>query len=183
MQNHRVGASIPHAPRKSSHLPGQAGHNFKKVSALVVDRSELMRETLVSVLRSLGLGDVRASDNPAYAFELFLRDPFDFVFTDWSPRLDGISLLKTLRLDPSTPSPYVPVVMVSANTESRHIFHARDNGVHEYVAKPFTAKRLYAHMASIVDRHRTFIRSLSYFGPDRRRRKIPYPGKERRHES
>ena len=168
MQNHRVGASIPHAPKNSVHIPGQAGHNFKKVSALVVERTELMREALVGVLRSLGLGKVCATDNPAYAFELFTSNPFDFVFTDWSPGLDGITFLRTLRLDPDTPSPFVPVVMVSANTEPRHIFHARDNGVHEYVAKPFTANRLYSHMASIVDRHRQFIKSQSFFGPDRR---------------
>ncbi len=163
---------VPRAPRNAVTLPGQSGHNFRRVSALVVEKTELMRETLVGVLRTLGMGSVRAAGTPGYAFELFTAEPPDLVFTDWSPGFDGLDFLKTLRQHPETPHPFVPVIMVSANTEPRHICEARDSGVNEYVAKPFTAKRVYSHLAAVVEKHRNFIRTADFFGPDRRRRKV-----------
>ena len=57
---------------------------------------------------------------------------------------------------------------------------ARDAGVDEFIAKPVTAKALLARINSIVNHRRPFIRTGRYFGPDRRRKNMPFDGPEKR---
>jgi response regulator of citrate/malate metabolism len=70
--------------------------------------------------------------------------------------------------------------MVSANAKLRHIYEARDNGVTDYIAKPYTANDVYKHLASVVKNHRHFVDSPNFFGPDRRRRVKEWNERERR---
>ena len=58
---------------------------------------------------------------------------------------------------------------------------ARDAGITEFLAKPISAKALYQRVLNVVANPRPFIRTRSYFGPDRRRNANPnYAGAERR---
>jgi two-component system, chemotaxis family, chemotaxis protein CheY len=58
---------------------------------------------------------------------------------------------------------------------------ARDAGVTEFLAKPISAKALYNRILNVVAHPRPFIRTKTYFGPDRRRNTLnPYAGPERR---
>jgi two-component system chemotaxis response regulator CheY len=47
---------------------------------------------------------------------------------------------------------------------------ARDAGVTEFLTKPLTARGVVERLHQAIDNKRPFIRSSSYFGPDRRRR-------------
>ena len=121
MQNDLNLVVPPHGQSLDAFLAQNAGLNLNRLSALVLEHTRLLRETLGSVLRGLGFRDVRATEDPAQAFRDFVDRPADMVFTDWSPHLDGLGFLKTLRQDPASPNPYVPVIMVSANSEIRHV--------------------------------------------------------------
>jgi hypothetical protein len=58
---------------------------------------------------------------------------------------------------------------------------ARDAGVTEFLAKPISAKGLYQRIVNVVANPRPFIKTKTYFGPDRRRNVNPnYVGTERR---
>jgi len=58
---------------------------------------------------------------------------------------------------------------------------ARDAGVTEFCAKPVTAAEMIRKVAAVIDHPRHFVRSETYFGPDRRRRQDPnFSGQERR---
>lgn len=73
--------------------------------------------------------------------------------------------------------------MLTGHTEMHRVIEARDAGVHEFLAKPISAKGLYSRVKSIIERPRPFIRAGLYFGPDRRRRQIDWKGSERRKNS
>jgi hypothetical protein len=61
------------------------------------------------------------------------------------------------------------------------VVSARDAGVTEFLAKPISAKALYQRILNVVANPRPFIRTKTYFGPDRRRNVNPnYVGPERR---
>lgn len=60
------------------------------------------------------------------------------------------------------------------------VVDARDAGVHECLAKPISAKSLYARVKVIIDRPRPFVRTKADFGSDRRRRTIAWRSAERR---
>ena len=58
---------------------------------------------------------------------------------------------------------------------------ARDAGVTEFLAKPISAKALYERIFNVVANPRPFVKTKTYFGPDRRRNVNPnYAGPERR---
>jgi DNA-binding response OmpR family regulator len=57
---------------------------------------------------------------------------------------------------------------------------ARDAGVHEYLAKPISARSLYSRINKIIAEPREFVQTKTFFGPDRRRRAVSFNGPERR---
>jgi DNA-binding response OmpR family regulator len=97
--------------------------------------------------------------------------------------MDGIAFAREVRNNAGSPNPYIPIIMVTGHTERRRIEQARDAGVTEIMAKPITAGNLFQRIGEIVERPRAFVKSLTYFGPDRRRRADPdYDGPFRRRE-
>ncbi len=51
----------------------------------------------------------------------------------------------------------------------------------EFLAKPISAKQLYMRLVSVIEGNRPFVRVNSFFGPDRRRRRVSdYHDAERR---
>jgi two-component system, chemotaxis family, chemotaxis protein CheY len=75
----------------------------------------------------------------------------------------------------------VPIIMLSGHSEKNRVMQARDAGVTEFLAKPIAAKALYERILSVVLNPRPFIRTATFFGPDRRRNVNPnYFGPERR---
>ena len=61
---------------------------------------------------------------------------------------------------------------------------ARDHGVNDFMAKPFSVDNIYKVLQRITDAPRQFVTTQTYFGPCRRRSKVgPPKGGERRKES
>jgi DNA-binding response OmpR family regulator len=71
--------------------------------------------------------------------------------------------------------------MLTGHSEKRRVTVARDAGVTEFLAKPISAKGLYQRILNVVANPRPFIKTKTYFGPDRRRNTSnTYIGPERR---
>ena len=98
------------------------------------------------------------------------------IIADWHMEpLDGLDFVRLVRTAKDSPNPYVPIIMLTGHTEYQRVCEARDAGVNEFLAKPISAKALYMRFASIIDNPRPFIRTKTYFGPDRRRQNIGPP--------
>lgn len=155
-------------------------YNLTRLRVLVVDKHQGMRHLVRDILRELGVYNIRLTSTPAEAFEMFKEFNADLILTDWAPDLDGLGFLRMVRNAEGTPNAYAPVVMVSAYTELHHICQARDAGMTEFLAKPFSARLLYNRIKAIVENPRFYVRCMTYFGPDRRRRRQLWAGNERR---
>ncbi len=78
-------------------------------------------------------------------------------------------------------NPYVAIIMLTGHSEKKRVTAARDAGVTEFLAKPISAKGLYQRIVNVVANPRSFIKTKTYFGPDRRRNtNTSYVGPERR---
>jgi DNA-binding response OmpR family regulator len=105
----------------------------------------------------------------------------DIVITDWvMDPVDGLMLLRWIRRHKESPDRFMPVLMLTANTDFEGIVAARDCGVTEMMTKPFSMKTLTDKVQSIIENPRQFIQAPTYFGPDRRRRQMPMKGPNRR---
>jgi len=157
-----------------------AGYVLKDLKVLVVEKQLFMRRLLGDVLTQLGITNVIKVANIREGIEVMSKIDVDLVLLDWAPDMDAMKFLGAARDADSSRDPFVPVIVVTAYSEYEHVCKARDAGMTEYLTKPISAKALYARIKSIIERHRLFIRTGSFFGPDRRRREAPPEAGDRR---
>lgn len=155
-------------------------YDLSKLNILVLEKHLLIQRLFRDVLREFNVGQVEATTDPKQAVGLLSDFMPNVIFCDWSAGLDGIAFLKKVRRNGISPNPYVPVVMVTAHTEYRHVYRARDSGMTEYLAKPISAQTIYGRICAVVENHRQFIKCGGFFGPDRRRRNCDVGGHDRR---
>ena len=151
------------------------------MNVLVVDDSRVVRTIIRNLLTDFGYA-VTVAEDGCQATDLFHADPFDIVITDWAmPIFDGLELTQMIRQPGANANPYVPIIMLTGHSEKKRVIASREAGVTEFLAKPISAKALYQRILNVVANPRPFIRTRSYFGPDRRRNTNPnYAGPERR---
>jgi CheY-like chemotaxis protein len=113
---------------------------------LLVDDQQTVREAIMLVLGLDGHTVIEA-ENGAAALELFMRDRFDLVITDFEmPVMKGNELaVRIKKLSPSQ-----PVLMMTAYTER---FRDSDNPVDGILGKPFDFKDLRQVMAELLCKH------------------------------
>jgi two-component system, chemotaxis family, chemotaxis protein CheY len=147
-----------------------------------VDDNVHLLNIVKTILRGFGAVHVFEAKSPEEAIQRLRNDMIDIVVLDYlMGDEDGVAFLRKLRHDTNSPSPYVPVIMLTAYSERARVEAARDAGVTEFCAKPVTAAEMFRKVAAVIDHPRHFVRSETYFGPDRRRRADPrYQGPERR---
>ncbi len=155
-------------------------YDISKLNILVLEKHMLVRKLLTDVFREFGVPTVQSTPDPETAWQMFSHFPTDIVLSDWTYGLDGMAFLSRVRRADDSPNPFVPVIVVTANTELRHVCEARDTGTTEFLAKPVSARLLYMRIVSILEHHRPFIRASQFFGPDRRRRNLDVMQADRR---
>ena len=156
------------------------GLNLSAISVLVTERHQQMRGIICDILRQFGVGKVIPTASTANAFEYFAEHGADLIVSDWSPDVNVLELVRRVRHDPLSKDFYAPVIAVTAFCDLNRVCLARNAGIHEFLAKPFAAQHIYCRIRSIVEHPRVFVRFGSYFGPDRRRRRMAWTGPERR---
>ena len=155
--------------------------DFSKLRFLVSDENPHMRRILRTLLHSFGAREVSEAEDGATALAIFNATLPDIVITDWAtPIFDGIELTQIIRQPDAKANPYVPIIMLTAYSEKRRVMIARDAGVTEFMVKPISAKALYQRILSVVVHPRPFVKTKTFFGPDRRRGTNLYAGAERR---
>jgi len=161
--------------------------DLTQLTYLVIDDHRFSRALIKTALRAHDLTNIiEAADAPS-AFEI-LNDPqtpVDLILVDHEmPILSGVEFTRIVRRGIDVPDPEVPIIMVSGMSAMEQVVEARNCGIHEFVAKPFTPDVLYRYIAQTLYWPRPFIHSKGYIGPDRRWLNEGAPtGKERRAES
>jgi DNA-binding response OmpR family regulator len=159
-----------------------AEYNIERLNFLVVDDNKHMCVLIKTILNAFGVRNVVDASDGADAFKALKHFPADIIICDWVMQpLDGLDFVRLVRTGKDSPNPYVPVIMLTGHTEMHRVMEAREAGVNEFLAKPVSPKKLYARIRSIIEHQRHFIKTKTYFGPDRRRQKLAsYKGPEQR---
>jgi DNA-binding response OmpR family regulator len=107
---------------------------------LVVDDEPDVADLLRTILELDGFRVESATDGRS-ALARVLAEPPDLLVLDlMMPDLDGLELLKLLRLDPRGAT--VPVLVVSAKSGTQHQLESLQRGANAYVCKPFSPREL-----------------------------------------
>ena len=160
-----------------------SGYRFDRLKVLVVDDNQHMRKLVTAILQAFGVTNITEASNGARALQAMSGNP-DVVVLDWMmEELNGIEFTMIVRTSPTSPNPYVPIIMLTGHTSAECVQQARDIGVNEFLAKPVSVKAMLARLTAVIEFPRPFVRTSVYFGPCRRRRSIDeYSGPERRTE-
>lgn len=164
---------------------------FERLSVLIVEDSQFVRGMMTEILRALKVGKIisaaeggeaigilrQISKNPAASSVLAI----DIVISDYlmSP-INGAMVLRWTRQHEDSPDRFIPYIMISGVADGERVREARDLGVSEFLAKPFSVKSFADHIVALVDQPRPFMFTKDYFGPDRRRQSRRFNGVDRR---
>ena len=119
---------------------------------LIVDDISDNRSILVRRFERRGF-DVAEAESGLAAIALIERESFDVVLLDvMMPGIDGIETLKRIRAQKSASA--LPVIMVTAKSESANIVDALEQGANDYVTKPVDFAVALARVNTQVSRKR-----------------------------
>ena len=119
---------------------------------LIVDDISDNRTILTRRFQRRGFEVVEA-DSGYVAIELIGRESFDLVLLDvMMPGIDGIETLKRIRSQKSASA--LPVIMVTAKSESENVVDALELGANDYVTKPVDFAVAFARVNTQISRKR-----------------------------
>ncbi|MBY0340570.1 MAG: chemotaxis response regulator CheY [Rhodocyclaceae bacterium] len=122
-----------------------------KIKFLVVDDFSTMRRIVRNLLKELGFTNVDEAEDGVVALAKLQGGGFDFVVSDWNmPNMDGLTLLQTVRSDPTLKN--LPFLMITAEAKKENIIAAAQAGASGYIVKPFTAATLNEKMIKIFEK-------------------------------
>jgi len=144
---------------------------FEMLRVLVVEDTGPMLKLLIYVLESIGIKKVTSCTSAESAFREFRNNEFDLVITDWAMEpMSGLDLARKIRKSALSPNKVVPIILVTSYSSKENVQKARDEGITEFLVKPFTASDLAKRIAYVMEHPRRFVKSGEFFGPDRRRK-------------
>ena len=120
-----------------------------QLKTLVVDDTSVSRALIIDGLQTIGLKQISIAKDGAQALTAMKTSPCHLVISDLNmPNLDGIGLLKGLRQHP--PTAKVGFILVTGKSDKTIIDQARQFGLNNYLAKPFTVAALKASIEAVV---------------------------------
>ena len=115
---------------------------------LVVDDDQALSEMLSIVLRGEGFDPVFCGDG-AQALNVFRATKPDVVLLDLMlPGRDGIDVCRAIRAESG-----VPIVMLTAKTDTVDVVVGLESGADDYIVKPFKPKELVARIRARMRRN------------------------------
>lgn len=122
---------------------------MKKFQILVVDDEWNMRNLLRIYLDKNGI-EVKEAKNGTEAIELINSNPFDLVILDvMMPDMDGWEVCSKIRETYN-----IPILMLTARTETRDKVQGLNLGADDYLTKPFDPEELLARVNALLRRAR-----------------------------
>lgn len=147
-------------------------YRLKNLRVLLIDDNQPVRLLIRSLLLDLGFNLVDMAENIEEGWNLYCANTPDVILLDWRlDNPDGLEFVRRLRKSRSSPTPDIPVIMMTGYTNKDLLFKARDAGISEFLIKPFTIDTLTRQFSQLIEKPRDFVITNEFVGPDRRRRR------------
>jgi len=134
--------------------------------ALILENNPINAELLVEILDQINISS-HVLYNPCGLFELLEHESFDLIFIDvLMPVMDGYKVLESLSKNPSFQN--IPVIFLSALSETKDIVKGLELGCYDYITKPYKIEELQAKIKNILklkklqDERDCFIETLTH---------------------
>ena len=123
------------------------------MQVLLAEDDRAVREALVRAFTLEGY-DITAVTNGAQALDWMSSNDADLLVLDVSmPHIDGLTVCRVLRSEQRR----VPILMLTARTDTGDRVAGLDAGADDYLAKPFDLDELFARMRALTRRAHDFV--------------------------
>ena len=124
----------------------------KTLCVLVVDDDDSIQKLVRLALSHLPMAiDILTASDGVEALTVIEQHPPDLVISDvMMPRMDGLTLCQRLREDMRTA--FVPIMILTANTDEADRTKGYLVGTDDYVTKPFAVSDLNARVMRLLRR-------------------------------
>ncbi len=131
----------------------QAHVEERRHSVLIVDDDRSLRTVIAAHLELGGFETLSANDGPEALASFDERIP-DLIVVDVSmPLMDGYELTRRIRRHPS--AGHVPIIMLTARTETVDKVAGFEAGADDYIIKPFSPQEMLARVRANIRRMTT----------------------------
>jgi len=117
-------------------------------SVLVVDDEPMARTMLRLILVRAGFEVREAEDGKAALSEVDRSLPDLMILDIMMPGIDGFEVCERLRADESTNS--LPIIMLSARTDTESVKRGLNLGANKYLTKPVGPDELTRHVREVL---------------------------------
>lgn len=120
----------------------------QKIKILYTEDEESLALIVKESLESKGF-DVIYCNNGVDALEFFeIKNPDIFVLDIMMPKKDGFTLAKEIRQKDKN----VPIIFLSAKTQTKDVVDGFELGANDYLKKPFSIEELIVRIQSLLNR-------------------------------
>jgi two-component system chemotaxis response regulator CheY len=127
------------------------GINSADLSVLVIDDHMIIRQVLEQNLRGMGFSKIDTASNYAEARDRMSQKKYDIFFVDWilPGAKSGYVLLQECRQERDFDD--TAFVMVTTETDERHMIEALKAGATSYIMKPVTPNAFNEKVTKVLD--------------------------------
>ncbi|WP_148864468.1 response regulator [Marinobacter fonticola] len=122
------------------------------LKALVVDDASFVRDLVKRTVRNrFPVIEITEAPNGKKAQFMMTKTSFDLVLCDWEmPEMSGLELLRWMRQQDRFKS--CPFIMITSRGDKTHVIEAVQEGVSEYLGKPFSPDGLSKKIIKVMGR-------------------------------
>ncbi|MEM0940644.1 MAG: ATP-binding protein [Bacteroidota bacterium] len=147
-----VGYKVVSTDLKSEPINSQHEHEI-----LIVEDNPGIRRFIRDILSSRFT--VLEATNGVEAYEMMSQKLPDLIVSDvMMPEMDGITLTKKLKKHPSTS--HIPVILLTARTETVFKKEGYETGADDYITKPFNSVILISRIENILKSRETLVAQI-----------------------
>ena len=130
--------------------------DLTSLNVLVVDDQEFVRTIVRGMLTQLGIKTVQEASDGQSAMAVVAETRPDLIICDIQMRpVDGFGFVRLLRDDPASGD--IPVIMLTAHSDSATVSRGRGMDIDAYVAKPILPDSLAMTMTKVLERRSSAI--------------------------
>jgi diguanylate cyclase (GGDEF)-like protein len=120
-----------------------------ELSVVIVDDMKSTRMVLKHTLEQAGYTNIRLTVNGMDALKSIVKQRADVMIVDWQmPKMDGLELTRTIRRREKRYNNYTSIILLTGNDEKSALKQAFQDGVDDYLSKPFKTYELLSRVHS-----------------------------------
>ncbi len=117
-------------------------------NVLLIEDDKIMGQMVLEILDDANF-EVVTAPNARVAFEKLQQHTIDLIILDiLLPEMDGFEIYSKLQASPDTKD--IPVLIITAWADERHIEKAFQLGIRHFLAKPFTEDEFLYEILSLL---------------------------------